>query len=100
MEKSFIVKQYLETGHEHVTSSDFPMIYKNFNENKRKQKIAESLLIKQSRMILRARLHEARSKLKPVCDFTLGWNFTSLKFSFTIKVHMSSGQVKLSSVQI
>ena len=42
------------------------MIYKNFNENKRKQKIAESLFVKQLRMMLRARLHEARSKLKPV----------------------------------
>ena len=34
--KSHIFKHSLETGHEHVKSSDFLIISKNFNENKRK----------------------------------------------------------------
>ena len=45
--KSHILKHSLDTGHEHVTSYDFSIISKNFNGNKRKQKIAKSLLIKQ-----------------------------------------------------
>ena len=44
--KSKILKHSLETGLEHVTSFDFSIISKNFNRTKRKQKIAESLLIK------------------------------------------------------
>ena len=43
--KSYILKHSLETGHEHVIS-------RNFNGNKRKRKIAESLLIKQLRPTL------------------------------------------------
>ena len=49
---------------------------------------------------LRARLHETRSELKAVWDFTSGWNFTSVLVNFLINVHMASGQVKLTSVQI
>ena len=47
-----ILKHSLETGHKHVKSSDFSIISKNFNGNKRKQKITESLLIKQLRPTL------------------------------------------------
>ena len=47
--KLHILKHSLETGHEHVTSSDFSVISKNFNGNKRKRKFTESLLIKQLR---------------------------------------------------
>ena len=45
--KSHILKHSLETGHENVKSSDFSIISKNFNGNQRKQKTAESLLIKE-----------------------------------------------------
>ena len=41
-----------------------------------------------------ARLHETRSELKPVWDFTSVWG------NFIISVHMTSGVVKLTSVQI
>ena len=51
---SHILKHSLETGHERVKSSDFLIIYKNFTGNKRKRKIAESLLIKQLRPTLKA----------------------------------------------
>ena len=44
--KSSILKQSLRTEHEHVKSSSFPIISKNFNGNKRKKNV-ESLLIKQ-----------------------------------------------------
>ena len=50
--KSHILKHSLETGHERVKSSDFSIIYKNFNGNKRKRKIAEFLLNKQLRPTL------------------------------------------------
>ena len=40
-----------------------------------------------------ARLHETRSELKPV------WDFTSVRGNFIISVHMTSGVVKLTSVQ-
>ena len=50
--KSHILKHSHETGHERMESSDFQIIFKNFNENKRKRKIVESLLIKQLRPIL------------------------------------------------
>ena len=43
--KSQIIKHWLQIGHERVKSSDFSMIFKNLNGNKRKQKTAESLLI-------------------------------------------------------
>ena len=43
----YILKHSLETGHKHVASVDFSIIAKNFNGNKRKRKIAESLFIKQ-----------------------------------------------------
>ena len=43
--KSHILKHSLETGHEHVTSSDFSIISKNFNGNKRKREIAEFCLL-------------------------------------------------------
>ena len=36
--KSHILKHSLETEYEHVTSSDFSIISKNFNENKKKSK--------------------------------------------------------------
>ena len=45
--KSYILKHSFETGHEHVTSPDFSISSKNFNGNKRKQKITGSLVIKQ-----------------------------------------------------
>ena len=45
--KSDILKHSLETGHEHVKSSDFSFIFKIFSGNKRKPKIVELLLIKQ-----------------------------------------------------
>ena len=45
--KSHILIHSQETGHEHVMSSDFSVISKNCNGNKRKQKIAEPLFIKQ-----------------------------------------------------
>ena len=60
--KSHILKQFLETGHEHVTSSDFSVIYKYFNRNKRKRKIAESLLIEQLRPTLN--IHDISVLLK------------------------------------
>ena len=41
-----------------------------------------------------ARLHETRSELKPV------WDFTSVWVNFIISVHMNSSGVKLTSVQI
>ena len=50
--KSHILKHSLETGHERVKSSDFSIIYKNFNGNKRKRKIAEFLFNKQLRPTL------------------------------------------------
>ena len=46
------------------------------------------------RLIHRARLHETWSELKPV------WYFTSVWGNFIISVHMTSGVVKLTSVQI
>ena len=45
--KSYILKHSFETGHENVTSPDFSINSKNFNGNKRKQKITGSLVIKQ-----------------------------------------------------
>ena len=51
-QKSHKFKHSRETGHERVKSSDFSIIYKNFNGNKRKRRIAESLLIKQLRTVL------------------------------------------------
>ena len=45
--KSHILKHSLKTGNGHVKSSDFSIISKIFNGNKRKRKIGESLLIKQ-----------------------------------------------------
>ena len=39
--KSYTLKHSLETGHESVTNSDFSIIPKNLNGNKRKRKIAE-----------------------------------------------------------
>ena len=44
--KSHILKDSLETGHGHVISSDISIISKNFNGNKRKRKMVQSLLIK------------------------------------------------------
>ena len=38
--------------------------------------------------------------LKPVWDFTLGWNLTLVWGNFIVSVHMTSGVVKLTSVQI
>ena len=60
--KSHILKHSLETGHEHVKSSDFSIISKNFNGNKSKRKIAESLLIKQLRPTLN--IHDKSVPLK------------------------------------
>ena len=51
-QKSHKFNHSRETGHERVKSSDFLIIYKNFNGNKRKRRIAESLLIKQLRPVL------------------------------------------------
>ena len=46
--KSHILKRSLETEHKRVKSSNFSIISKNLNGNKRKRKITvESLLIKQ-----------------------------------------------------
>ena len=50
--KSHILKHLLETGYEHLASSSFSVISKNFNGNKRRRKITESLLIKQLRPTL------------------------------------------------
>ena len=47
--KSNILKHSLKTRYGHVTSSDFWIISKNSNGNKRKRKIPESLLIKKLR---------------------------------------------------
>ena len=44
---------------------------------------------------LRARLHETRSELTPVWDFTSGWYFISVQGNFIISVHMTSGEMKL-----
>ena len=44
-----ILKHSLETEHENVKRSNFSIISENFNGNKRKQKIAKLLLIKQLR---------------------------------------------------
>ena len=44
--------------------------------------------------LLRARLHETRSELKLVWDFTSVWG------NFIINVHVTSGNVKLTLVQI
>ena len=49
-QRSQILKHSLETGHECIKSSDFSIICKNVNGNKRKRKIAKSLLIKQLRL--------------------------------------------------
>ena len=46
------LKHSRETEHRHMISSDFSIISKNFNGNKRKRKIAELLLIKQLRPTL------------------------------------------------
>ena len=45
--KQHILKHSFKTGHEHVESSNFSIISKNFNGNKIRRKITESLLIKQ-----------------------------------------------------
>ena len=42
--KSSILKQSLRTEHEHVKSSSFPIISKNFNGNKRKKMWSRYLL--------------------------------------------------------
>ena len=47
-----------------------------------------------------AGLHETRSELKSVWDFTSGQNSTSVWGNFIISVHMTLGGVKLTSVQI
>ena len=60
--KSHILKHSLETGQERVKSSDFSIIYKNFNGNNRKWKVAESLLIKQLRPTLN--IHDKSVLLK------------------------------------
>ena len=60
--ESHILKHSLETGQERVKSSDFSIIYKNFNGNNRKRKIAESLLIKQLRPTLN--IHDKSVPLK------------------------------------
>ena len=60
--KSRILKHPLENGHERVKISDFSVIYKSFNGNKRKQKIAESLLNKQLRSTLN--IHDESVPLK------------------------------------
>ena len=43
---------------------------------------------------IRARLHETRRELKPVWDFTSVWG------NFIISVHITSGVVKLTSVNL
>ena len=60
--KLHILKHSLETEHEHVKSSDFLIISKNFNGNKRK--FAESLLIKKLRPTLN--IHDKSVPLKLV----------------------------------
>ena len=50
--KSHLLKHSLETGDERVKIYDFSIIYKKFSVNKRKWKIAESLLIKPLRPTL------------------------------------------------
>ena len=60
--KQHILKQALKTGHEHVKSSDFLIISKNFDGNKIKRKIAEPLLIKQLRPTLN--IHDKSVRLK------------------------------------
>ena len=57
---SHILKHLLGTGYKRAKGSDFSIIYKNFNGNKRKRKIGESLLIKQ----LRPYIHDKSVRLK------------------------------------
>ena len=47
-----------------------------------------------------ARLHETRSELKPVSDLTSRKNLTSVWGNFIISVHMTSGGVNFTLVQI
>ena len=42
-QNSYILRHLLETGHENVTSYDFSIISKNFNGNKQKKNLADSL---------------------------------------------------------
>ena len=60
--KSHILTHSLQTGYEPMKSFDLLIICKNFNGNKRKRKIAESLLIKQLRPILN--IHDKSVRLK------------------------------------
>ena len=60
--KSHILKDSLETGHGHVISSDFSIIFKNFNGKKGKRKIVQSVLIKQLRPTLN--IHDRSVPLK------------------------------------
>ena len=60
--KSHLLKHSLETGDERVKSYDFSIIYKKFSGNKRKWKIAESLLIKPLRPTLS--IHDKSVPLK------------------------------------
>ena len=60
--KLHILKHSLKTGYELVISSDFSIISKNFNGNKQKWKIAESLLIKHLRLTLN--IHDKSVPLK------------------------------------
>ena len=54
--------EVIVSGYGHVISSDFLIISKNFNRNKKKRKIAESLLIKQLRPTLN--IHDESVPLK------------------------------------
>ena len=59
-----------------------------------KESFVISLMILWKINSLRACLHETRSELKPVWDFTSVWG------NFIMSVHMTTGVVKLTSVQI
>ena len=74
--KSCISRHSLEPGHKHVKRSEFSILSNNFNVNKRKQKIAESLLIKQLRRTLN--IHNKSVPLKlfnSLCPFEMCYRF-------------------------
>ena len=59
---SHILKNSLETRHKHLKSSHFSIIFRNFNRNRERQKIAELLLMKQLRPTLN--IHDESVSLK------------------------------------
>ena len=60
--KSHILRDPVESGHANISYEDFKIIAKNFNNNSRKRKIAQSLLIKEKRPTLN--IHDKSVPLK------------------------------------